>query len=42
MMILAMAFPNIGLLILSKEVRIDLDDYHSRIKSVLLRDLNRF
>ena len=38
MMILAMAFPNIiGLLILSKEVRIDLDDYHSRIKSGVIK-----
>ena len=34
MMILAMAFPNIvGLLILSKEVRFDLDSYFSRLKS---------
>ena len=36
MMILAMAFPNIiGLLILSKEVRVDLDDYYNRLKSEL-------
>jgi AGCS family alanine or glycine:cation symporter len=34
MMILAMAFPNIvGLLILSKEVRFDLDTYYNKIKS---------
>ena len=34
MMILAMAFPNIlGLLILSKEVRFDLNSYFSRLKS---------
>jgi AGCS family alanine or glycine:cation symporter len=34
MMILAMAFPNIiGLLILSKEVRFDLDTYYSKLKS---------
>ncbi|MCT4623303.1 MAG: alanine:cation symporter family protein, partial [Schleiferiaceae bacterium] len=34
MMILAMAFPNIiGLLIMSKEVKFDLADYMSRIKS---------
>ena len=38
MMILAMAFPNIiGLLILSKEVRIDLDDYYSRLKSGVIK-----
>ena len=34
MMILAMAFPNIiGLLILSKEVRFDLDTYYDKLKS---------
>ncbi|NQX92163.1 MAG: alanine:cation symporter family protein, partial [Flavobacteriales bacterium] len=34
MMILGMAFPNIlGLLILSKEVKLDLKDYFDRIKS---------
>ena len=34
MMILAMAFPNIlGLLILSKEVKFDMREYFSRIKS---------
>ena len=34
MMILAMAFPNIiGLLILSKEVRFDLDTYYNKLKS---------
>jgi AGCS family alanine or glycine:cation symporter len=34
MMILAMAFPNIiGLLILSKEVRFDLDTYYAKLKS---------
>ena len=34
MMILAMAFPNIvWLLFLSKEVRIDLDSYFTRLKS---------
>ena len=34
MMILAMAFPNIlGLLLLSKEVRADLDTYYSKLKS---------
>jgi AGCS family alanine or glycine:cation symporter len=34
MMILAMAFPNIiGLLILSKEVKIDLNSYLNRLKS---------
>tara|TARA_B100001564_G_scaffold71925_1_gene57133 strand:+ start:3357 stop:4865 length:1509 start_codon:yes stop_codon:yes gene_type:complete len=38
MMILAMAFPNIiGLLILSKEVRVDLDDYYSRLKSGVIK-----
>jgi AGCS family alanine or glycine:cation symporter len=38
MMILAMAFPNIiGLLILSKEVRLDLDDYYSRLKSGVIK-----
>ena len=38
MMILAMAFPNIvGLLFLSKEVRIDLDSYFSRLKSGEIR-----
>ena len=38
MMILAMAFPNIiGLLILSKEVKIDLDDYYKRLKSGVIK-----
>ena len=38
MMILAMAFPNIiGLLILSKEVRVDLDEYFSRLKSGVIK-----
>ena len=38
MMILAMAFPNIlGLLFLSKEVRVDLDDYYSRLKSGVIK-----
>ena len=38
MMILAMAFPNIiGLIILSKEIRIDLDDYYSRLKSGVIK-----
>lgn len=38
MMILGMAFPNVlGLIILSKEVKIDLDDYFSRIKSGAIR-----
>ena len=38
MMILAMAFPNIiGLLILSKEVRVDLDDYYIRLKSGVIK-----
>ena len=38
MMILAMAFPNIlGLLILSKEVREDLDEYYERLKTGLIK-----
>jgi len=38
MMILAMAFPNIiGLLILSKEVRVDLDDYFNRIRTGVIK-----
>jgi len=38
MMILAMAFPNIvGLLILSKEVRFDLDTYYDKLKSGVIK-----
>ena len=38
MMILAMAFPNIlGLLILSKEVRIDLDEYFEKLKTGVIK-----
>ena len=38
MMILAMAFPNIlGLLILSKEVRKDLDEYYEKLKTGLIK-----
>ena len=38
MMILAMAFPNIiGLLILSKEVHIDLEDYFNRIRTGVIK-----
>ena len=38
MMILAMAFPNIlGLLILSKEVREDLDEYYEKLKTGLIK-----
>ena len=38
MMILAMAFPNIiGLLILSKEVRVDLDDYFNRLRTGVIK-----
>jgi len=38
MMILAMAFPNIiGLLILSKEVRVDLDDYYNRLRTGVIK-----
>ena len=38
MMILAMAFPNIlGLLILSKEVREDLDEYYDKLKTGLIK-----
>lgn len=38
MMILAMAFPNIlGLLILSKEVRVDLDKYYEKLKTGVIK-----
>ena len=38
MMILAMAFPNIlGLLILSKEVKIDMKEYFSKIKTGVIK-----
>jgi AGCS family alanine or glycine:cation symporter len=38
MMILGMAFPNIiGLLIMSKEVRADLNDYLARVKSGVIK-----
>ena len=41
MMILAMAFPNIlGLLILSKEVREDLDEYYDKLKTGLIKKFN--